>query len=186
MAVLSVYHENGQLVKGPMHSFGQIQSALQTHHVHLERWPTPATLSDEANQEEVLASYAKEVERLSQTYGFQSVDVVSLGPDHPQKTEFRQKFLAEHCHADFEVRYFIDGSGLFYLHLESRVFLLLCEKGDLISVPANTKHWFDMGEKPHFKCIRFFTAQDGWVAEFTGDEIAKSFPTYDEYRASLK
>ena len=42
--------------------------------------------------------------------------------------EMRQKFLNEHTHADFEVRFFVDGSGLFYLHVGDRVYLVLCEK----------------------------------------------------------
>jgi 1,2-dihydroxy-3-keto-5-methylthiopentene dioxygenase len=97
----------------------------------------------------------------------------------------RQKFLSEHTHADFEVRFFVEGSGLFYLHVGDKVYTLLCEKGDLISVPANTTHWFDMGTKPYFKCIRFFTTPEGWVGNFTGSEIAKQFPDFDQYVASL-
>ena len=99
--------------------------------------------------------------------------------------EFRNKFLAEHTHADFEVRFVVDGSGLFYLHLGDRVMLVLCEKGDLISVPANTTHWFDMGENPDFKCIRLFTTEDGWVGDFTGSDIATRFPDMDTFVAGL-
>jgi 1,2-dihydroxy-3-keto-5-methylthiopentene dioxygenase len=111
--------------------------------------------------------------------------VVSLQPDHPQKTAFREKFLAEHIHEDFEVRFFVDGKGLFYLHIGDKVYAVLCERGDLISVPANTTHWFDMGENPCFKCIRLFTIPEGWVATFTGSDIAASFPTFDQYVAGL-
>jgi len=52
-------------------------------------------------------------------------------------------------------------------------------------VPANTTHWFDMGENPHFTCIRLFTTADGWVADFTGSDIATKFPTLDQYLAEL-
>jgi 1,2-dihydroxy-3-keto-5-methylthiopentene dioxygenase len=110
---------------------------------------------------------------------------MKLTPDHPEKSAFRQKFLAEHIHDDFEVRFFVEGSGLFYLHNEDKVYAVLCEQGDLISVPANTTHWFDMGENPRFTCIRLFTTADGWVANFTGSEIAKTFPTFDQYIAEL-
>ena len=112
------------------------------------------------------------------------MDVVSLQPDHPDKAAFRQKFLAEHTHDDFEVRFFVDGKGLFYLHVVGKVYHGLCEKGDLISVPANTTHWFDMGENPDFKCIRLFVIPDGWVGEFTGSEIAKQFTDFDSFVAS--
>ncbi len=100
---------------------------------------------------------------LNKRYGFKSIDVIGLNPDHPEKDTLRQKFLAEHTHADFEVRFFVEGCGLFYLHANDKVYTLLCEKGDLISVPANTTHWFDMGTSPYFKCIRFFTTPEGWV-----------------------
>jgi len=72
------------------------------------------------------------------------------------------EILAEHTHSDFEVRFFVDGNGLFYLHVADRVYAILCEKGDLISVPEHSTHWFDMGAKPDFKCIRFFVIPDGW------------------------
>jgi 1,2-dihydroxy-3-keto-5-methylthiopentene dioxygenase len=161
-----------------------ISDALSNIGVQFERWEANQPLSDKAGQDEVLAAYRESIDRLNKQYGFQSIDVVSLAPDHPQKAEFRQKFLSEHTHADFEVRFFVDGSGIFYLHVDNNVYMVLCERGDLISVPANTTHWFDMGAAPNFKCIRFFTAPDGWVGNFTGSDIATRFPTFDEYLAA--
>jgi 1,2-dihydroxy-3-keto-5-methylthiopentene dioxygenase len=114
-------------------------------------------------------------------YEFRSSDVVSLRPDHPQKTDLRAKFLSEHTHDEFEVRFFVEGRGLFYLHPDERVIITLCEQGDLISVPAGMKHWFDMGELPDFKCIRLFTNPDGWIAAYTGDPIAERFPRFEQY-----
>lgn len=161
-----------------------IATQLSALGVRFERWQASAPLSTDASPEEVLAAYREPVERLTREYGFQSVDVVSLRPDHPQKAEMRAKFLAEHVHGDFEVRFFVDGSGLFYLHIGERIYLLLCEQGDLISVPADTPHWFDMGENPDFKCIRLFTVPDGWVAQFTGSGIAEHFPSFDQVVAA--
>jgi 1,2-dihydroxy-3-keto-5-methylthiopentene dioxygenase len=101
--------------------------------------------------------------------------VVSLSADHPQKAELRQKFLSEHTHSEDEVRFFVAGEGLFTLHADNKVFEVLCQKGDLISVPANTPHWFDMGPNPGFIAIRLFNNPDGWVANFTGSDIAERF-----------
>ena len=105
-----------------------------------------------------------------------SVDVLSMQPDHPQKEALRQKFLDEHTHSEDEVRFFVEGQGLFCIHKGGRVFLVLCEKGDLISVPEGTPHWFDMGPQPRFTAIRLFTNKEGWVAHMTGDDIASRFP----------
>ena len=76
----------------------------------------------------------------------------------------RAKFLDEHRHGEDEVRFFVAGRGLFVLHIEEHVYAVLCERNDLISVPAGTRHWFDMGEHPHFVAVRLFNNPEGWVA----------------------
>ena len=185
MSALSIYNENGQPVEAVIRDYDTIAARLVELGVQFERWQATEPLAADAEQAAVLDAYQNSIDQLNKQYGFQSVDVVALRPDNPKKNEFRQKFLAEHTHADFEVRFFVDGSGLFYLHVNDKVYLVLCEKGDLISVPANTTHWFDMGKDPDFKCIRLFTTEDGWVGNFTGSEIAKQFPDMDTYVAGL-
>ncbi|MEO9170422.1 MAG: cupin, partial [Candidatus Baltobacteraceae bacterium] len=91
----------------------------------------------------------------------------------------RKKFLDEHQHVEDEVRFFVEGRGAFYLHAGGRVYQTVCCKGDLISVPAGTKHWFDMGPDPEFTAIRLFINPEGWVANFTGDPIANDYPKLD-------
>jgi 1,2-dihydroxy-3-keto-5-methylthiopentene dioxygenase len=103
------------------------------------------------------------------------VDVVSLNRDAPNKDELRKKFLSEHTHSEDEVRFFVVGEGLFTLHLGQQVCEVLCRQGDLISVPAHTPHWFDMGPNPNFIAIRFFNNPEGWVANYTGSSIADAF-----------
>lgn len=183
MSRLAVYDEQGNINGGIVTDHAAISTVLDELGVRFERWQADSPLSEDAAQEEVLDVYKADVERLTQEYGFQSVDVVSLRPDNPDKDAFRQKFLSEHTHSDFEVRFFVDGSGLFYLHVGDKVYLVLCEQGDLISVPANTTHWFDMGASPDFKCIRLFVIPDGWVGEFTGSDIASRFPSFDDFRS---
>ena len=185
MTALSIYQQDGSVAGPAISEFTAISKTLADVGVQFERWDATQTLAPDAGQEQVLAAYADAIAKLNAQFGFQSVDVVALRPDNPNKGEFRQKFLTEHVHKDFEIRFFVDGQGLFYLHINDKVYLTLCEKGDLISVPANTTHWFDMGENPNFKCIRFFTTQDGWVGDFTGSDIAARFPNYDEHLASL-
>lgn len=183
MSRFAIYDEAGNRCSDPISDHAAISGELAALGVRFERWQATAPLSAEAGEEEVLQAYRTDVDRLTAEYVFQSVDVVSLRPDNPKKSEFRQKFLAEHTHSDFEVRFFVEGSGLFYLHVEDKVYLVLCEQGDLISVPANTTHWFDMGENPDFKCIRLFVIPDGWVGEFTQSDIAGRFPSYDQFVA---
>lgn len=185
MSALTVYSANQHHTIETFTDITAIQAQLNALDVQFERWTANCEFAADADQDTVLAAYRESIDRLKQHYGFQSVDVVSLNADHPEKAVFRQKFLSEHIHADFEVRFFIEGRGLFFLHVADKVYAVLCEQGDLISVPANVPHWFDMGENPQFKCIRLFTTPEGWVADFTGSPIAESFPTLDQYVAEL-
>lgn len=153
-----------------------IAELLNRRGIRFERWQTPTQLAPGTSPDDVIAAYRDDIDRLMAEKGYLAVDVVSLYPEHPDKAQFRQKFLNEHRHAEDEVRFFVAGSGLFTLHLDDQVYEILCEQGDLIGVPDNTRHWFDMGPNPYFIAIRLFTNPAGWVANFTGDDIALRFP----------
>jgi 1,2-dihydroxy-3-keto-5-methylthiopentene dioxygenase len=148
--------------------------------VLFQRWPARVELADDADQETVLTAYAQEVAAVQQGGAYPTVDVIRMAPDHPDRQALRQKFLAEHTHAEDEVRLFVEGQGLFCLHLGDEVLQVLCEADDWIAVPAGTKHWFDMGPAPRFCALRFFNNPQGWVAEFTGDPIASRYPGLEQ------
>lgn len=156
-----------------------IAAELAAIGVAFERWPAHAILPADAGDEAVLSAYAPEIERLSGANGYRSVDVIRLKPDHPDRAALRSKFLDEHIHGEDEVRFFVEGEGLFTLRSNGRVHAVLCEAGDLISVPAGIRHWFDMGPTPRFTAIRLFTSPEGWVAKFSGDPIASLFPRHE-------
>ena len=140
-----------------------------------ERWQASQNIEPGDSQEDTLRAYQADIDRLIDSDGFQAVDVISLDSSHPDKAELRKKFLEEHTHSEDEGRFCVAGQGLFSLHIQDQVYEILCEKGDLIAVPANTRHWFDMGPNPEFVAIRLFNNPDGWVAHFTGDDIARRF-----------
>lgn len=175
MSELRIYEEDGQPV-ATYTRFEEIRDRLDAIGVQFERWEASQQLDSQATQDEIIEAYRPSVNRLMNQYGFKSVDVISLHPAHPQKDVLRAKFLSEHRHDEFEVRFFVDGEALFYIRDAGRVHGVLCTQGDLISVPANVRHWFDMGPNPSFKAIRLFITPDGWVANFTGDKIADRFP----------
>ncbi|MCP5161680.1 MAG: cupin [Hahellaceae bacterium] len=157
----------------------EIARLLNEKGVRFEHWPT-RELPESATQEEILDAYEIDVNRLKEECGFATADVVKLTPDHPQRDAFRTKFLSEHIHSEDEVRFFVEGQGLFYLHLQDKVYVVLCEKQDLISVPDGATHWFDMGPAPRFTCIRLFSNPEGWVAQFTGTDIAERTPRWED------
>ncbi|MDR1074888.1 MAG: acireductone dioxygenase [Xanthomonadaceae bacterium] len=156
----------------------RISAELEKIGVTFERWQACQPIEAGASQERVLDAYKEDIERLVRERGFNSVDVVSIAPDHPQREEMRKKFLGEHYHREDEVRFFVAGSGQFDLHVNGKVYEVECVKGDLIGVPDRALHWFDMGAEPNFVSIRFFTEPDGWVGHFSESGIATRFPYY--------
>jgi 1,2-dihydroxy-3-keto-5-methylthiopentene dioxygenase len=155
---------------------GTIAERLGAIGVRFEQWQASAPLEPGASHEAVMSAYRNDIDRLVLEKGFRTVDVVSIAPDHPDREAMRKKFLDEHFHKEDEVRFFVAGSGLFTLHVEDRVYEVLCEQGVLIGVPDSTKHWFDMGPAPRFIAVRFFTEPDGGVGHFTGTDLAQKFP----------
>jgi 1,2-dihydroxy-3-keto-5-methylthiopentene dioxygenase len=184
MSRLTVYSDNASPVPeldtrdGP-----EIARALSGIGVRFERWQAPRQLSQMDDDKAVVDFYRTDIERLKREGAYQTVDVVRCLPDNPNTTELRAKFLNEHTHDEDEVRFFVEGAAVFYLRAGGRIYMTLCERNDLIGVPAGTRHWFDMGPAPRFTAIRFFKTPEGWVAKFTGDAIAARFPAFDNQAA---
>lgn len=158
----------------------EIAAALQEYGVVFEQWDAAFEILPASTTDDILNAYSLQIERLKQEGGYQTADVINMMPSHPDKAALRQKFLAEHQHSEDEVRFFVRGTGMFYLHLGDKVLAVQCCKNDLISVPANAKHWFDMGDAPNFTCVRLFTNPDGWVANYTGATLADGFPKFED------
>jgi 1,2-dihydroxy-3-keto-5-methylthiopentene dioxygenase len=177
MSRLRIFHDtNGSEPVLTTTQHDEIVRELRAAGVRFERWEASKPIAPGASQDEVIAAYRTDIDRLMREEGYQAVDVVSLNPDNPDRAAFRAKFLNEHTHAEDEVRFFVAGRGLFSLHLGEKVFEVLCERGDLIGVPDGARHWFDMSEEPYFVAIRLFTNPAGWVAQFTDSDIAERFP----------
>jgi 1,2-dihydroxy-3-keto-5-methylthiopentene dioxygenase len=190
MTLLTTWPESGpETVVRRTSDPAEIAAALAGVGVRYEQWPVREDVPADADSETVFAAYAAEIEKLNAEEGFATVDVVALhpsdDPEFPAKAKAaREKFLSEHTHDDDdEVRFFVAGAGIFYLHLGGEVHAVYCEKGDLLGVPKGTTHWFDMGTRPSFTAIRFFHEENGWIGTFTGDSIALRFPDFDTIHA---
>jgi 1,2-dihydroxy-3-keto-5-methylthiopentene dioxygenase len=178
MTHLRIYPEDGGAALVDTTEPAAIADALKPLGVRFEQWPSRPIPAD-ADQDAVLRAFAPEVERLQTENGYQAVDVMRVTPDHPDRAALRTKFLSEHRHSEDEVRFFVEGEGLFTLREDDKVYAVLCTAGDLISVPAGMRHWFDMGAAPGFTVIRMYIDPAGWVANYTGDAIADRFPRHE-------
>lgn len=176
MSSLSVYSvDSPDLPNKVLTHAEDITSTLAEHNVRFERWTAAGAVRPGASPEDVISAYKAQIDQLMSEGGYMTVDVVSLDRDDPRKTELRDYYRREYRHGEDEVRFFVAGRGLFSLHIGDYVYAVLCEKGDLIAIPAGTRHWFDMGEQPYLVLIRLYNNAGDAPANFTGDGIVDRF-----------
>jgi 1,2-dihydroxy-3-keto-5-methylthiopentene dioxygenase len=154
-----------------------IRQFLGERGVWYEHRPT-ASLRANAPDNEVLQLHDHWVTPFMEKNGYRTADVIRVTPETPNLPAIRDKFIREHTHSEDEVRFFVEGDGLFWFHKEApidEVFAVHCAAGDLLTVPANTKHWFVLGPEPRVCAIRIFTDQAGWVPNYTGSGIDQQY-----------
>lgn len=134
--------------------------------------------------ESALAAYAPELALLRERLAVRSIDRVTLRPGHADWPRLRAAFLAEHTHAEPEIRFFLGGTGLFLLRDGDGFLSLLCEAGDWVAVPAGLPHRFDGGEVPDFDALRLFGSPQGWAARPTGAAVP-ALPLLDAFTDHL-
>jgi 1,2-dihydroxy-3-keto-5-methylthiopentene dioxygenase len=102
--------------------------------------------------------------------GYVTMDQVKMWADMPNFQALCDKFVGEHLHTDDEVRFVLDGSGVFEIRsLDDRWMKVLVEPQDFISVPANRFHRFYLTDEKKIQCVRLFKDQSGWTPMYRKD-----------------
>jgi 1,2-dihydroxy-3-keto-5-methylthiopentene dioxygenase len=113
------------------------------------------------------ATYREPVDAVKAERGYIEEDEVSLSPATPNLEVICAKFVDEHTHDDDEVRFVLEGEGIFDIRShDDRWMRVFVERGDLIVVPANRNHRFMLTEKKHIHCVRLFKDSSGWVPHY--------------------
>ena len=165
--------EEGRTLNDP----DEIRAFLKPLGIWYEKWDVEGRVGSKATNEEILEAYRPEVERLKQQGGYQTADVIAVSPATPGLDEMCSKFAKEHTHNEDEVRFTIQGSGLFQIHpAQGPIFGITVESGDLINVPAGTRHWFNLCQDKTIRCIRLFLNPAGWAPHYVADPVHEEFP----------
>src|SRR5688572_1181269 len=93
-----------------------IGAFLLRYGIDYERWVPSEPVAAEAPAESVLAAYAREVDALKARGGYVTADVIDVRPGTPNLDTMLAKFNREHWHDEDEVRFIIEGRGLFHIH----------------------------------------------------------------------
>jgi 1,2-dihydroxy-3-keto-5-methylthiopentene dioxygenase len=136
--------------------------------IDYEVWEPGHPTSPDAPQEEILAAYSKEIDKLKARGGYVTADVVNVTAQTPGLDAMLAKFSREHLHEEDEVRFIVYGHGVFHVHPpDSPVVAIEVEAGDLIRVPRGTWHWFDLCADRQIRAIRLFQDPSGWTPVYT-------------------
>ncbi len=160
----------------------QIRKELEPLKIELSHWPiektakvTPLLRADtltDAQKEELLSCLDGRFEEQRAKFGYQTRDLVVLHSSVPKIEDMLKIFDKCHRHSDDEVRYIVDGSGIFgFTKADGTQIMLTVESEEFIRVPAGAEHWFVLDQNRRIKAVRYFTSKEGWVANYTGTAV---------------
>ncbi|MCI0349612.1 MAG: cupin domain-containing protein [Acidobacteriales bacterium] len=171
MASLHIPDEN-RTVTG----FDAVRAYLAGIGIDHEHWQPSHTVAAGAPAADILAAYSAEIDRLKAQGGYVTADVIDVSPATANLEAMLNKFNREHWHDEDEVRFIIEGRGLFHIApREGPVVAITVEAGDLIRVPRGTRHWFDLCGERRIRAIRLFQDMSGWTPHYTDSGVDKNY-----------
>jgi len=171
MAVLRVPDRNEEI-----RDYDEIKSHLAALGIGYEVWKPKFHIEGSPLAETILEAFAEEIEKLKAQGGYVAADVIDLFPDTPNLDTMLAKFSKEHWHDEDEVRFIVEGRGVFHIRpREGDVVALEVEEGDLARVPAGTWHWFDLCQEKRIRAIRLFQDPSGWTPRYTESGVDKGY-----------
>jgi 1,2-dihydroxy-3-keto-5-methylthiopentene dioxygenase len=171
MATLLIVKEKTEVT-----DFKTIQNFLGQRGVAIAKWEASKPLANDATEESILEAYAHELRPFMEKNNYETADVINVHPQTENLRMIREKFMKEHTHSENEIRFFVDGHGKFWFHLDNgEILCITCERGDFISVPKNVRHWFDLAPEYFVKAIRIFSNKEGWIPNYTGSGIDANY-----------
>jgi 1,2-dihydroxy-3-keto-5-methylthiopentene dioxygenase len=173
MAIVTIPDENRTLTEP-----AEITAYLASIDIDYEQWQPAQPVTEGASADDILAAYAGDINRLKETGGYVTADVIDVSPDTPGLDAMLAKFKSEHWHDDDEVRFIIAGRGIFHIHPSNgSVTSIEVTAGDLIRVPSGTLHWFNLCDDLHIRAIRLFADPAGWVPRYTESGLEANYQT---------
>ena len=118
------------------------------------------TWSVSSNEDERAAM----VETIKREHHYVDQDVVELSAETPNLDAICAKFDQEHYHTEDEVRFVLEGDGIFDVRDESDQWIRIeVTNGDIIVIPAHRHHRFYLTDQKRIRCMRLFANHDGWA-----------------------
>jgi 1,2-dihydroxy-3-keto-5-methylthiopentene dioxygenase len=171
MALLRIPDENRTL-----RDRRAVTDYLASMGIAYQRWQPAHSVAPDAPPEAILEAYRPEINKLKASGGYVTADVIDVNPDTPNLEAMLAKFNIEHWHDEDEVRFIIEGRGLFHVRpRQGPVVAIEVEAGDLIRVPRGTWHWFDLCAERRIRAIRLFQDPAVWTPHYTESGVDRGY-----------
>lgn len=155
---------------------GEIADFLAPFGIWYRRFDGNVGSLEGCSNDEILDAFSDPIEALKAEGGYVTADVINITPDLPNLDQMLAKFDKEHWHDEDEIRFIVEGNGLFHIHpADGPVFRIEVSEGDMINVPRGTQHWFHLCSDRRIKAIRLFQDMAGWTPHYTGSGRDEQF-----------
>ncbi|MDR6714672.1 1,2-dihydroxy-3-keto-5-methylthiopentene dioxygenase [Pseudomonas hunanensis] len=178
MSILSVFHPSSPgLPNKLLTHHDDIVATLAEQGVRFAHQPHGLSIRPGSAEDDVLEGVRERLDQLMTEHGCSAFAVLNRDAVAPAEVDLRD----EHVHTADEVFAVISGRAQVTVRVGEYVYGVLCEKGDVLVVPAGARRWIDLGDTPFCLVLRLFRDEQGMQARFTGDETAREFLGIDEF-----
>lgn len=177
MSILSVFHTSSpELPNKVLTHHDDIAATLAEQGARFAHAEHGLRVRPGTAQDEVLGACRGYLDQLMTAHGSKAFVVLNRDGEAPAQVDVRD----EHVHDADEVFAVVSGRAQVGLRLGDWVYSVLCEKGDLLVVPAGTRRWVELGDAPFCLALRLYGSEQGIQPKFTGDVTARAFLGIDE------
>lgn len=144
---------------------------MRAFYLHDESPLDPASLEAQGIHTDrlELGAHDPAIAALMARAGYLERDEVQMRPTTPDLDALCAKFADEHHHDDDEVRFVLEGEGIFDIRSrDDRWMRVVVSPGDLLVVPAGRHHRFLLTDARTIRCVRLFRDRQGWVPHSRG------------------
>ncbi|WP_343599571.1 oxidase [Pseudomonas sp.] len=177
MSILCVFHPSSpDLPNKVLTHHDDIAATLAEQGVRFSHSPLALRVRPGSSQADVLDACREHLDQLMTAQGSVAYALLNRDGLDPTQVDVRD----EHVHDSDEVFAVVAGRAQVGMRLGEYVYTVLCEKGDQLVVPAQTRRWVELGDNPFCLALRLFGSEQGTEPRFTGDATARAFLGIDE------
>ena len=137
MSCLTVYHQSSPEHPNKLLSHVEdIASTLAAVGVQFSQVAVQQPVIAGTASAEVIAASRVQIDQLMSTHGYAAAEVLSLCDERGEGSELARALRQEQLCPSAHLHYYLAGRGVLALHIGEYVYSLLCEKNDLVLLPA--------------------------------------------------